>query len=111
MLLLSCGFDNLFVSGITKSNELLEIERRELEIERRELEIEERNKLLEIAIRVNEMSFASRVEELDHQSDWVLRRTFYTSAENMNTETDMNSWESEENSTGGSDETNSSSSH
>ena len=73
MLLLSCGFDNLFVSGITKSNELLEIERRELEIE-------ERNKLLEIAIRVNEMSFASRVEELDHQSDWVLRRTFYTSA-------------------------------
>jgi hypothetical protein len=87
-------------------------------LERKESEIEEKNKLLEIAIRVNEISLESQVEDLEQKSDvsrhtsgMLTRRTYYTPVGNKNSEIDLNSVETGDNSTQGSDETNSPSSH
>ena len=95
-----------------------EVNRMKRALERRELQIEEKKKLLEIAIRVNEINFESRVEELENECETVhktpgtvVRRTYYTQAENKTTEIDFNNVESEGNTTESSNETNSPSSH
>ena len=91
---------------------------RKRSLERKEIEIEEKNKLLEIAIRVNEISLESQVGDLEQKSDvtrqtsgMVTRRTYYTPVGNKNSEIDLNGVEPGDNSTEGSDETNSPSSH
>ena len=65
-------------------------------LERKEIEIEEKNHLLEIAIRVNEISLESQVGGLEQKSDvtrqapgMLTRRTYYTPAEYKNSEIDL----------------------
>ena len=85
---------------------------RRYSLERKEIEIEEKNHLLEIAI-----SLESQVEDLEQKSDvtsqasgMLTRRTYYTPAEYKNSEIDLKG-DSVDNSTQGSDETYSPSSH